>query len=134
MDLIITATDEVASDETSDLWSWLEREEDLRAQIKLRPSDIPSETMGAEYFIVASLAAVSVLARSICEYLVARHNRRGSDIVLKITTSSGGLQEVKVNRTTDAVELTKLFLQAGAGSSPKRQIRSAEEDDAPAGS
>ncbi|MEU7587960.1 hypothetical protein AB0A95_16875 [Micromonospora sp. NPDC049230] len=131
---MITATDEAASDETSALWAWLEREEDLRAQMKLRPGDIPSETMGAEYFIVASLAAASVLAKSICEYLAVRDNRRGSDIVLKITTRSGGSQEVKVNRTTDAVELTKLFLRAETSSSPTKQIRSAEEDDAPAGS
>ncbi|WP_154814784.1 effector-associated constant component EACC1 [Actinophytocola xinjiangensis] len=120
MELVITA-----GDETGDLSTWLARENDLRGYVRSRPGPLSEHTLAAEVVIIAAIAAVSALARSICGYLIERERARRTDLEFAITRKSGNVDHFVVNGTTDPLRLVELLLGEDG---PSDQIGDGDSD------
>ncbi|WP_104482422.1 hypothetical protein V5P93_005679 [Actinokineospora auranticolor] len=102
----------VAGADTDELWTWFERERDLRPHVRLDRPPVPGDGMGPEYVIAAAVPALAMIARSVCNYLAVRTANRGAKLILRVTSETGAVTEVEVERTTDEVRLARLLLAA----------------------
>ncbi|GLY43694.1 hypothetical protein Amsp01_097170 [Amycolatopsis sp. NBRC 101858] len=106
-----------------DLPGWLALDEDLRGHLRTTSGEPAPETMGWEMVVAAGVAAVPVLARSICAYLVERARLRLSELRLSYT-ENGRTVDVHLHDETDRAELTRLLLE-------HRSVTITQDGDAP---
>ncbi|MFG1644578.1 hypothetical protein ACGFMK_30200 [Amycolatopsis sp. NPDC049252] len=92
-----------------DLPGWLALEEELRGRLRTMPGQAAPETMGWDVVVAAAVAAVPVLVRSICAYLVERDRLRLGDLRLSYT-EDGRETSVDLTRVTEPAELTRILL------------------------
>ncbi|MEU0790745.1 hypothetical protein ABZ342_11805 [Amycolatopsis sp. NPDC005961] len=107
-----------------DLPGWLALEEDLRGRLRTTSGRATPETMGWDVVVAAAVAAVPVLARSVCGYLVERDRLRKGDLLLSYTTEDGREVHVRLTRATEPAALAETLLA-------HRSVTISENADAP---
>ncbi|MEA5362751.1 hypothetical protein VA596_24660 [Amycolatopsis sp., V23-08] len=93
-----------------DLPGWLALEEDLRGRLRTMSGQAAPETMGWDVVVGAAVAAVPVLTRSICGYLVERDRLRKGDLFLTYTAEDGREVQVRLTGATEPAALAETLL------------------------
>jgi hypothetical protein len=106
-----------------DLPGWLALEEDLRGRLRTMSGQAAPETMGWDVVVAAAVAAVPVLVRSICGYLVERDRLRKGDLRLSYT-DDGREVNLRLTGATDPAALAETLLA-------HRSVTITEDGDAP---
>ncbi|MFJ5985459.1 hypothetical protein [Lentzea sp. NPDC092896] len=101
-----------AGDETGVLWTWLNREDDLRGKIRTKSVPPPPESMSIDVVIAADGDAIAALARSVCRYLEVREPGRGTELELTVTRPNGEKVRIVVARGTAHGSILDLLLGA----------------------